>query len=77
MILHQVEVKEWLNSRSSCAKVNSWSGLDPKRLFLEMQQEREFWLYSLMEVNRQKNKRIVRIWQAAFAGKSASTFIQS
>ena len=33
MILHQVEVKEWLNSRSSCAKVNSWSGLDPKRSF--------------------------------------------
>lgn len=33
MILHQVEVKEWLNSRSSCAKVNSWSGLDPERTY--------------------------------------------
>jgi len=42
MILHQVEVKEWLNSRSSCAKVNSWSGLDPEQTFLAMQQEREY-----------------------------------
>lgn len=33
MILHRVEVKEWLNSSSSCAKVNSWSGLDLKLPF--------------------------------------------
>lgn len=31
MILNQVEIKEWLKSRSSCAKVNLWSGLDPKQ----------------------------------------------
>lgn len=46
MILQQVEVKEWLNSRSSCAKVNSWSGLDPERTFRKMQQARSLGLNS-------------------------------
>jgi hypothetical protein len=43
----------------------------------EMQQAREFWIYSLTEINISKNHRLGRIWQAAFAGKSDSTFIQS
>lgn len=45
------------------------SDFDPKRSFLEMQQEREFWLYSLMEINNFKNHRLGIIWQAAYAGK--------
>ena len=77
MFLHQVEVKEWVNSCTSCAKVNLKSGLDLERTFMEMQQESEFWLYGLMEINDQKDHRLGRIYQAAFAEKSASTFIQS
>lgn len=50
---------------------------DPKRSFLEMQHELEFWLYGLMEINSQKNHRHGRIWQAALPEKSASTLIQS
>ncbi|OAL59344.1 hypothetical protein A6R74_03800 [Halomonas sp. ALS9] len=42
---------------------------DPKRTFMEMQQEREFWLYCLMEINIKKNHRLGRMWWAAFAGK--------
>jgi len=69
MFLHQVKVKEWLNKCSSCAKVNLQSGLDPERSFWEMQQEREFWLCGLMEINSPKGHRPGKIWQAAFGGK--------
>lgn len=36
---------------------------------MEMQQEGEFWLYCLMEINIKKNHRLGRMWWAAFAGK--------
>lgn len=42
---------------------------DPKRSCREMQQAREFWIDSLMEINGSKNYRLGRIWQAAVAGK--------
>ncbi|AVI63298.1 hypothetical protein BB497_11625 [Halomonas sp. GFAJ-1] len=65
MFLHQVEVKEWLNSCSSCAKDNLQSVLDPKRLFQETQQTRDFWRYNLMEID---DFEYYRLLQAAFAG---------
>lgn len=42
---------------------------DPKRPWRELQQARDFWIYSLMEINGSKNYRLGRIWQATFAGK--------
>lgn len=46
------------------------AAFDPERTFLEMQQEREFWPYGLMEINRSKHHRLWRNWQAEFAGKT-------
>lgn len=42
---------------------------DPQWKCREVHQAREFWLYSLMEMNVSKNHRLGGIWQAAFAGK--------
>tara|TARA_R110002012_G_scaffold59059_2_gene154157 strand:- start:4685 stop:4894 length:210 start_codon:yes stop_codon:yes gene_type:complete len=50
---------------------------DPEQTFREMQQAHEFRLYCLMEINNPKDHRLGNVWQAVFAGKSASTFIQS
>lgn len=36
--------------------------IDPERTFWKMQQAREFWIYSLMEINGSKNHRLGRIW---------------
>jgi len=37
------------------------AAFDPKRTFREMQQAREFWIYSLMEINISKNQRFGEI----------------
>lgn len=42
---------------------------DPQWTCREMHQAREFWIYSLTEINFPNNHRLGRIWQAAFAGK--------
>lgn len=42
---------------------------DPQWTCREMHQVREFWIYSLTEINDSENHRLGRVWQAAFAGK--------
>lgn len=42
---------------------------DPERPCRRIKQELEFLSYSLIKINIEKNHRLERIWQAAFAGR--------
>ncbi|MGP9641680.1 hypothetical protein ACT3TT_17640, partial [Halomonas sp. AOP42-A1-14] len=44
IFLHRVEVKEWLNTSSTCAKVNLQSGVDPKWTSLRLDIHKCLWL---------------------------------
>ena len=51
--------------------------VNPEWQCREMPQARDVWICGLKVINIPNKHRLGRVWQAAVAGKSASTFIQS